>query len=66
MSYQEQDGQVILTMNRDDYALVMRLLGAASARDIERVESLHYILELLDRLNQGNPNYTPYQVQEKS
>jgi hypothetical protein len=62
MSYSEKDGQVILTMSRKDYDLVMRLLGAGSARDIERVDSLHYILGLLNRLNEGNPDCTAYLV----
>jgi hypothetical protein len=65
MSYSEENGLVILSMSREDYDLVMRLLGQGSAHDIERVGSLHYILALLNRLNSGNPNYTPYPVEAK-
>ena len=58
MSYSEQDGQVTLTMSQEDYEKVMIRLGMAAAE----AESLAEEFALVNRLNQGNPNYTPHQV----
>ena len=67
MSYSEENGQVILTMSREDYNLLLIVLGYATGGAIKD----HWIpaermFELTNRLNQGNPNFTPYQVGEKS
>lgn len=58
MSYSEKDGQVVLTMPPEDYEILLRSLGAFTCYSYERNE----ILELLNRLNEGNPNYKPYEV----
>ena len=72
MSYREENDQVILTMSREDYDKVLMLLGLGTG--IVRRNSgdspaasrlLDKCLALMDRLNQGNPNYTPYQLGEK-
>jgi hypothetical protein len=63
VSYREENGQVILTMSREDYQLVLMLLGAGVAG--EHVVSWKKACMLLNRLNEGNPNYTPYQVETK-
>lgn len=60
MSYSERDGQVILTMSREDYTLLLMLLGADFAWEV--IASRQRQLEFLNRLNEGNPDYTPYQV----
>lgn len=60
MSYSESNGQVILTMTRDDYDLMLLMLGAGSV-----AVSFDLSLPFLNRLNSGNPNYTPYQVEAK-
>jgi hypothetical protein len=67
MSYSESNGQVILTMSREDYERVLMVLGtAAGAAGIGRgVLSMKAVFELTNRLNEGNPHYTPYQVEEK-
>lgn len=61
MSYREEGGQVTLTMSREDYEsfnVVMR-----RAFQLSRGRKFCVMAaRLLDRLNQGNPNYTPYQV----
>ena len=63
MSYSEENGLVVLRMSREDFQLVLMLLGAGVAG--ERIVSWKKACELLNRLNEGNPNYTPYQVEEK-
>ena len=68
MSYSEQDGQVVLTLSRDDYDLLVQVMGYARGAAIENDGPLmppRAIVELLNRLNQGNPDFTPYQVGEK-
>jgi hypothetical protein len=60
MPYSEENGQVVLRMSREDYYLLhYELLEAATPAHQQR------IFGLWDRLNQGNPHYTPYQVEEK-
>jgi hypothetical protein len=74
VSYREEDGKVVLTMSREDYELVLMMLGTAAATTVadgilKSVPLLVYptskSLALLNRLNSGNPNYTPYRVEEK-
>jgi hypothetical protein len=74
MSYREVDGQVILTMSREECAELSMALRAQQivihagqfhqwrTLDICRERSCRTIKALLNRLNSGNPNYTPYQV----
>lgn len=58
MSYREENGQVILTMSPEDYSRLLVALEFALADPFTRLSTN----ELLNRLNQGNPHYTPYQV----
>ena len=63
MSYSEENGQVTLTMSREDYQLMLIIFGAACGwMTLARAGNPGRVLELLNRLNEGNPNYTPYQV----
>ena len=63
MSYSEKDGQVILTLSREDYGEVLaRIRGA---RDNASGEVRNHLSDLYWRLNAGNPNYTPYRAEEK-
>jgi hypothetical protein len=65
MSYREENGQVVLTMSREDWQNLLMTLGiAAGALDPES-PMLARVFQLVNRLNQGNPNYTPYEVAEK-
>lgn len=61
MSYLECDGTVLLTMSRSDYDSLMVLLGKAAA-SAHANEPFFDQMALLSRLNEGNPNYRPYQV----
>jgi hypothetical protein len=60
MSYREENGQVVLTMSRGDYEILLIVLGYSfsSTLWVDRDAALRYI----NRLNEGNPNYTPYEV----
>jgi len=65
--YREENDQVILTMSREDYERILRLCAIATAASKNAVRNLLFtesdVIALLNRLNQGNPNYTPYQVE---
>jgi hypothetical protein len=64
MSYREENDQIILTMNRQQYErLLMVLKGMVFRSDFPR--AAEHTMELLNQLNEGNPNYTPYKVVEK-
>lgn len=63
MSYSESNGQVILTMSREDYEALLYWLGLAAGTTYYDVENIGL---LMNRLNSGNPHYTPYQVEDKS
>jgi hypothetical protein len=67
MSYREENGQVILTMNPEDYERLLMCLGAATAMSAlgRHVLTFNAVLEMMNRLNDGNPNWTPYQVEAK-
>ena len=57
MSYIEGDGDVILHLSHEDYKRLMYLLGVATAGCQNEQD---WILDFLNRLNLGNPGYTPY------
>jgi len=59
VSYREENGQVVLTMNKEDFTSLMYFLGLGAALTHLPTRG---VLELLNRLNQGNPHYTPYKV----
>lgn len=67
MSYSEKDNLVILTMSREDYEKVLMCLGSAVGAAIFGRSPLeaNTVFELTNRLNAGNPHYTPYQVETK-
>lgn len=62
MSYAEKDGQVVLTMSREDYDIMLMALGAFTAYSYDRER----ILALVNRLNEGNPNWMPYVLTPQS
>lgn len=66
MSYQEENGAVVLRMSKEDYERMLWFLGIASAKIKEstsrKSQTIETFLLWLNRLNQGNPNYTPSQV----
>ena len=66
MSYREENGQVILAMSREDFGSLCFWLGIAAGHMMAKGEKIDRIGALLNRLNEGNPNYRPYQVEAKT
>jgi hypothetical protein len=66
MSYREENGQVVLTMSREDYERPLISLGYYTGGVLQRGGKINDLLALMNRLNDGNPNYTPYEVTGKS
>jgi hypothetical protein len=63
MSYREENGSVILTMSRLDYSKLMEVFAIASVSGTHDDWPINTeVVKLMNRLNQGNPNYTLYQV----
>lgn len=53
-------GQVTLTMSKNDYNSLLFALGVATGASSYEAARLKSFLELINRLNAGNPNFTPY------
>lgn len=64
MSYAEMNGQVVLTMSHEDYQMLLFALGIATGSALKDAKPIKPILEFMNRLNQGNPNYSAYQVEK--
>ena len=67
MSYREENGQVVLTMSREDYWRLMIELGASALQltwQKDHADPLREKLAFVNRLNEGNPNYTPYELKQ--
>jgi hypothetical protein len=61
---EDADGNVAITMTRDDYDSLLLALGRAAgcmSRDGDRA-GVYRAVALLNRLNAGNPYYRPYVV----
>lgn len=63
MPYSEENGQVVLRMSREDYESLLMRLGTAFTFYAAKPGGRDRELALLNRLNEGNPNYTPYKVE---
>lgn len=63
MAYREENDQVVLTMSREDYEALLIRLGISAAWMTAHEGSWEREFSFLNRLNSGNPNYTPYQVE---
>jgi hypothetical protein len=49
-------------MSPEDFQRLLIALGAATAAFLARRDELVDVVALLNRLNEGNPHYTPYPV----
>jgi len=65
MSYREENEQVILSMSKEDYETVLAALASFTVLHLARPGHTERICALMNRLNSGNPHYTPYQVEER-
>lgn len=67
MSYSEENGQVVLRMSREDWEELdacVKLVQIFEHRLVGR-QFAPKAGDLRERLNSGNLNYTPYQVEER-
>lgn len=62
MSYREENGRVVLTLLHADYCNVLLALGIAANAMSADGEPTDGMRDLLNRLNEGNPDFLPYQV----
>jgi hypothetical protein len=65
MSYREENGQVVLTMSAEDFGTLLMAIGALMAYTAQGklpIFTMDSISAFMNRLNEGNPNYTPYEV----
>jgi hypothetical protein len=65
--YREENNQVVLTMSREDWGMLLIILGYAAGCAAAEGHSDGFLdmVGVTNRLNEGNPNYRPYQVAEK-
>lgn len=64
MSYSEKDGQVTLTMDRNTYDNLLLAMGIATGwalHDGNKTQA-NALFRLINKLNEGNPNFNPYRV----
>jgi hypothetical protein len=62
LSYCEQDGQVVLTLSKEDFFKVLHAFAALTREFLARPGEVAEILAALNRLNEGNPQWEPYSV----
>jgi hypothetical protein len=62
MSYREENNQVILTMDWKDYEYLIFLIAKAHGEMLKAGESRPNEIAFMNRLNSGNPHYTPYHL----
>jgi hypothetical protein len=67
LGYREENGQVILTMSREDYERLLMVMGMGMGAALMGRGGLppRVIIPLLNRLNLGNPHYTPYKLESQ-
>jgi hypothetical protein len=66
MSYSQDGDRVTLELSRDDYDYLLVLLGMAlpAIKTSLGREAFIAAIALLNRLNEGNPGFDPYQIPE--
>jgi hypothetical protein len=69
MSYREENDSVILTMSQLQYERLLMVFAMATMRGMELRKdfpgAVENTMELLNQLNEGNPDYRPYWVEKK-
>jgi hypothetical protein len=61
------DGNVTITLTPDDWTGLLFGLGAASGtiRKVDGPEAFYRHIALVNRINEGNPNYMAYEIPEE-
>ena len=63
MKYTEKGDRVTLEMTRDDFGRLLQMMGAAVGTASRNDPDLAAAwLEFVNRLNDGNPNFAPYEI----
>jgi hypothetical protein len=67
LGYSEDGDVVTLRMTRDDYSTVLTALGFRAGRLMREdlPDPLHHLFAATNRINAGNPRFTPYEIHEK-
>jgi hypothetical protein len=67
MTYTRQGDHVTLEMTRDDFDRLLIMVGCAcgNAMRIGGSRQFYSWLEFANELNNGNPDFTPYEIPEE-
>jgi len=67
MKYTEHGDTITLEMSRDDYEGLLLMLGFAAGAASRKGELHTYWrwIDFVNRLNDGNPRFTPYEIPEE-
>jgi len=68
MTFTSQGDRVTLEMTREQYDSLMTMLGfalGAVMAQIDDKEMFYSWLSFTNELNNGNPNFTPYEIPEE-
>lgn len=68
MTYEQKGDRVTLEMTRNDYVRLMLMLGFAcgGAHRQGNMQMFYSWLRFTNELNNGNPNFTPYEIPAES
>lgn len=61
LGYSEEDGVVCVRMTSEDWNRLLLNLGFAAGA-MMTTQGRHGVLALANRLNVGNPRFTPYEI----
>jgi hypothetical protein len=62
MPWSEKGDRVVIDMTREEYNLLLIALGYATGA-AKNLDLQQAFLRLVNMINEGNPNYTPYEVE---
>jgi hypothetical protein len=67
MKYTEDGDRVTLEMDREDYNMLLLMLGyATGAASKEHNQAKFWrLIDFVNRLNADNPNFRPYEIPEE-
>lgn len=59
-------GEIVLTMSEGDFELLLMALGYATGVVSMKKEPYGWLIGLVNRINENNPNFRPYQIPEET